>query len=797
MKQTSFITNTILALAFLFLVSMEVVATPDPPHSKPGPAVDKLYFRAFDVDRAPRDMEAGHMDLYMYNLKTAAAQALRGNTDFSLYTAPASTLSLLLNPAPAPPGQLNPFSILEIRQAMQFLIDREFIARDIYRGMAVPMITHVSPQDFDYLTVYDIDRGSGIAYDPEYGRKLIDEAMRGAGARKEGGVWTYDGRPISVKLIGRVEDERRNIADMIRTELERAGFSVNIAYRPFAAAVFSVYSSDPQSFEWHIYTEGWGRSSAQRYDFANVNQMHAPWLGNMPGWQEIGFWQYSHPELDDLGKQLFRGEFTSLDRRNELYRSMTEIGLDESVRIWLATVVNSFPSRREVTGVTRDIVSGIRTPWMLREAYIPGKSELTVGHLWVWTERTTWNPVGGFGDVYSVDIWRYLVDPPMWNHPFTGIPQPMRVDYDVETAGPTGKMSVPGDAVMWDAGSKRWKSVGAGVQATSKVTFDYSRYFSSKWHHGREINMADVFYSIAQGYDLAYDTDKVRIEVAIGVTSRPFLETFRGYRIKDSNHVEVYLDYWHFEENHIASYANPSGLSMPWEILAAMDDLVFSQRRGAYSSTAASRFNVPWISLVMDKDARLVDRTLRAFIKAKSQPEGVFQVGQTNLVSTDEALDRYQAALDWFKAKGHMVISNGPFFLSRYDPPAQFAELLAFRDPTYPFKPGDWEFGDPPVIEFSRIDSIRLSSGKSARIAVTLEGPGTLGLRYLLLDPTTGEVIVTGDAETGPGSGEFVVNLSSGTTSGLFPGLYKMSFAAFSDAIALVADRSVDVEVTR
>ena len=80
---------------------------------------------------------------------------------------------------------------------------------------------------------------------------------------------------------------------------------------------------------------------------------------------------------------------------------------------------------------------------------------------------------------------------------------------------------------------------------------------------------------------------------------------------------------------------------------------------------------------------------------------------------------------------------------------------------------------------------------------VSLEGPGKLGLRYLLLDPTTGEVVITGDAVAGPGSGEFVVNLSSGTTSGLFPGLYKMSFAAFSDAIALVADRTVDVEVSR
>ena len=50
---------------------------------------------------------------------------------------------------------------------------------------------------------------------------------------------------------------------------------------------------------------------------------------------------------------------------------------------------------------------------------------------------------------------------------------------------------------------------------------------------------------------------------------------------------------------------------MPWEVKAAMDDLVFEQRRAAYSDTAASRYSVPWLSLVLRRDAGLVDRTLR------------------------------------------------------------------------------------------------------------------------------------------------------------------------------------------
>ena len=107
-----------------------------PPHDRPGPAADKVYFTQFDVDRAPLEIQAGNMDVYLYGLKTEAAQELEGTEGIELIHAPATTLSLILNPAPAPEGELNPFSIPEVRRAMQYLVDRDLIAQDIYRGAA-------------------------------------------------------------------------------------------------------------------------------------------------------------------------------------------------------------------------------------------------------------------------------------------------------------------------------------------------------------------------------------------------------------------------------------------------------------------------------------------------------------------------------------------------------------------------------------------------------------------------------------------------------------------------------------
>ena len=765
-----------------------------PPHQQPGPATERLFFTSFHVDRAPLELEQGSMDLYIFGLKVLAAREVRNNPDVKLFEAPSTMLSLILNPAPAPQGRLNPFSIKKVRQAVQRLINRDFVAQEIFGGMAVPMVTNVSPLDYDYLNIFEVVHQANTGYAPEQARRDIEEAMMEAGAEMVDGVWHYEGRPVRLKFIIRLEDERRDFGDLLAAELEQAGFMVERAYRNFAPAIFTVYSSDPQVFQWHLYTEGWGRGAAQRYDFASVNQMNAPWLGNMPGWQEVGFWQYENPQLDEIGQTIFTGQFQSKDERDRLYRQAIEIALDESVRLWVVNRLDSFPALQGLQGITEDLVAGPRSIWSLREAFLEGKDEITVGNLWVWTERTTWNPIGGLGDVYSVDIWRNLNDPPMWNHPFTGTPISFRASFDVETGGPGGKLDVPPDAVMWDSASGQWQPVGAGVQATSKVTLDYSLYFQSTWHHGEPITMADLVYSIYQRFDMANNSNKSKIEVALAVTSRPFLETYRGFRVLDDNRLEVYVDFWHFDPSYIASYASPSGLTMPWEVLLAMDTLVFEERRGAYSDTTAQRFNVPWLSLAMEKDSRLVRDTISDLAEGQL-PQGVFDIGGSALVTTDEAADRYQAAMDWFEQHNNMVISNGPYFMTRYDPPAQFAELQAFRESTYPFKPGDWSFGSPPQMQFLDIEADPVKAGSSATIKVQVEGPGDLGLRYLLIDPTTGGVLASGEAEPSSGN-ELVIELGGDVTADLQPRFYQLFLAAFSDQLSRVREQRVDLEVS-
>jgi peptide/nickel transport system substrate-binding protein len=232
---------------------------------------------------------------------------------------------------------------------------------------------------------------------------------------------------------------------------------------------------------------------------------------------------------------------------------------------------------------------------------------------------------------------------------------------------------------------------------------------------------------------------------------------------------------------------------MPWEVLAAMDRLVFDERRAAYSDTAAARYSVPWLSLVMRSDANLVDRTLRQM--EGGIPAGVFQFGDRSLVTQEEADARYQAAQDWRDEHDHLVISQGPYVLTRFDAPAQFAQLDAFRDPVYPFTAADFTLGPAPQLAIEPPADVLIGVGQPADIPVTVTGDGTLALRYLLLDPATGTVVQQGAADPGATPGTFVVTIPADVTGQLFPGLYRLSLAASSDAIALITERTVDVEV--
>ncbi|MEM0441222.1 MAG: ABC transporter substrate-binding protein [Candidatus Caldarchaeum sp.] len=778
----------LLALSTLPLAAAQYTA----PHTRPGPAADVVEYTRVPLDLAPEAVRRGDIDIYQFGLRAAQARALVGVREVRLYTAASGLNNIVLNPAPAPAGELNPLSNERIRFALNYVFNREFLVRDVFGGLALPMYSFLSSVDPDYTTIFDILAKYEFKYDPALAAAIVDEEMRKLGAEKVAGKWVFQGKPVTLKFIIRIEDERRQMGDSFAVELEKLGFTVERIYLTFGPAIQIIYGTDPKDFQWHLYTEGWGKTAVAKYDVGSINQFNAPWYTFMPGWAEEGFWQYENKLADEIGQKIYKGEFKSKEERDRLYRQLAELGILESIRIWGVTRLDAYITSDKVVGITNDVGAGLRAWHVIRNAYVPDKATLKVGHLWVWTERTAWNPIGGFRDVYSVDPAGSTCDPAIYPHPFNGLPIPVRASFDVTTAGPDGKLDVPSDAVVWDAANDRWVAVGSGVKATSRVTFDYSKFFASKWHHGIWISMADLLYMLSSMWDLTADPAKSALESAAASANRPFFEILRGIRILPDNRVEVYIDYWHFSPNYIASQANvwltsAPCMIVPWEIQAAMDALVYTDRTYAYSDSAATARGVPWLSIVLRDHAAAVASKISEFKAAGFFPEGVFTVGGRVFETRENAVARFDAALAWHSRYGIIWVSNGPYMLTAFDSAAQYLKLEAFRDPTYPYRPGDHFFGLPPTVEIAGVGKSTITPGGESLLLIDVSGPAPLYAIYLVKDPVTGEILAVGTADRVTPT-RFIIRLSPDFTKTLRPGgLYEFTIAAYSDEVASVA----------
>jgi peptide/nickel transport system substrate-binding protein len=304
-----------------------------------GPYLDEVTFIHYlDENVAVNEVKAGNIDTYFWRVPLDIVQELKNNPNVKVYEAPGGSLSLLLNPAPAEQDNLNPFAFKEVRYAMNYLINRDNIVNEVLKGFGAPMYSAFSQYDPDYIVLADVIESSGFKYNPKLAEDIISRVLTDAGAQKSSdGKWLYKGKQIELKFFIRGDDPRRKtIGEIIASDLERLGFKVERIYGDLNKAFSDVYGSDPKEFKWHLYTEGWGRSALNRYDSSLTAQMYAPWFANMPGFRNPDYWNYEHKELDEVTEKIFTGSYRSKDERDTLLKRAVTLGVNESVRIFIA-----------------------------------------------------------------------------------------------------------------------------------------------------------------------------------------------------------------------------------------------------------------------------------------------------------------------------------------------------------------------------------------------------------------------------------------------------------------------------
>jgi len=800
MKDKSKLGLTLVILTIIFSTTLFAFV------SATGPATDTIEYVRVDRPLAPDALRNGDIDVYIFNI-LPEAQIEIGTSDSTIefWEGISGMNCICLNPAPAPEGELNPFSITEVRYAMNYIFDRDFIVDEVYKGTAAKMYDYLGPYHPEVPDVADIKLRHGFVYDYEIANEMVEDAMVLAGAEKRAGKWYYKDVPVSIKAVIRVEDERRDMGDMFAAELEKLGFTIEYNHMTFGPAIDLIYGTDPADFEWSFYTEGWGLGASRWNTWepgcwgGSADPAIGDWCANMPGWGVEEWWNYLSPggRVEVLNTDIYYGRYDDIDDRREKIREATDLMMQESVRIFGIRELTAYPARRDVMGLTQDMGQGLRgAVWTPREAYRPGDDTLTFANLWVWTESTNWNLYGGFNDVYSVDIARSTYDMLVWRHPFTASAMPFRADYEVTTEGPDGTLAVPSDAYVWDAADDEWVAVGAGVDATSKVVFDMSKFLGTKWHHGVDQSWADFIYYMASGWDFAEDDAKSARESEVSSGTQGYYSVIKGFKIVGDN-LEVYIDYYHFDLNEIAFFANPFGNSFagigqnPWEVMAAMEDTALVDGLLALSTSSSDVLGLPEMSLVLGTHAGYVADSLTQLKTENYFPASWFTMGDTVHETAANAQARYQAAVDWYDEYGIIWIGNGPYMITRFDAEAQYAETNAFRDPTYPYSAGDWYYGRPEIPEVVSVSVPTVTKGVASTIDITMVGPENLAATYIITEEATGNLVLKDEASTTATYGALEIRLTAADTEELdIGGRYVLTVLGKSPDVAFLSENT-------
>jgi nucleoside-diphosphate-sugar epimerase len=386
-----------------------------------GALVDQVVFsQAPDAGKAVGEIEAGTYHVYAQGISSPTIyQRVRDSQRIGHELSYGRNTEITINPSGPEfaTGEINPFHVPEIREALNWLVDRRYIAEELYGGLAVPRYLPLTTTFPDYTRLAAQARALEQRYrhDPDRAERVIAREMEALGAVFEGGLWRYDGRPVRISILIRTDDERVRIGDYLANLLDGLGFQVERMYRTAEEATRIWIAGDPAAGRWHLYTGGWVAIVINRDQGDNFSYYYTPRGRPDPLWQAYT----PDPEFDELADRLARRDYASFDERQEMMADALEMSMKDSVRIWLVDQLSITPRAVDVE-LAADLAGGISGsrlwPYTIRlRDQVGGNLVFAVPTLL--TEP--WNPVAGSNWIFDQMIIRGLDDPPLLPDPFT------------------------------------------------------------------------------------------------------------------------------------------------------------------------------------------------------------------------------------------------------------------------------------------------------------------------------------------------------------------------------------------
>lgn len=793
--------------------------TPIPRTTRTGGWLDTITMVKISPDAVLTQLQAGEIDIYASAL--ARAEQFKAAQDAKLaYTQNyGGSYELTFNPYGGgdngalfdqSTGKLNPFAIPAIREAMNMLVDRDYIVQEIYGGLASPKFFPITGAFPDYANLADVAREleAKYAYNEAKANEVITAEMEKLGATKVDGKWTYNGEPVTLIFIIRNDGDgtRKVIGDYVSAQLEKIGFTVDRQYKTSSEASPIWIRGNPADGLWHLYTGGWLTTAISRDQGGNFLFYYTKDGLGQPLWQAYK----PTEEFYQLAQTLNNNNFKTVEERRELFAKALRLAMQDSVRVWLVDQKAFSPFRPNVS-VTADLASGVQgsvlQAFTLRFADKEG-GELKYAMSDLLVEP--WNPVGGSNWVFDTAPKRFINDYGVVPDPFTGLSWPQRIEsasVEVKEGLPVAKtldwvdfkfspeIKVPADAFIdWDAEKQVFITVGEkfpdGLTANRKSTVVYPKdfYQKTKWHDGSNFSAADFMMLWIMTFDRAKEVSKIYDESAVAAF-QTFAKDFKGFRVvsTDPFTVEYYSDTFALdaELNVYTNWPEYGYGNGAWHMIA-IGNLAEENGELAYTAGKADEKKIEWMSYIDGPSLEILKKYLDQAAAEKYIP---YAPTLSKYITPEEAAARYQNLANWYAKQGHFWVSTGPYYLDKVFSVEKTLTLK--HNPDFQDLADEWaRFAEPKIAEAEVDGEGRVTIGQEASfdVFVTFKdqpypAEEIKEVKYLLFD-ASGALVATGAAEAA-GDGQYTIKLAADVTSKLAEGSNKLEVIVVSKLVSL------------
>lgn len=716
--------------------------TPEPePESRRGGWLDEIIFTVVPEADAVSKIGTGEIDLFAGALSGSANFSAIQSAGINYASVSGKCYEVMLNPSDtkSKAKQLNPFASSRIREAMNWLLDRDYICQEIFGGTATPKWIPQYPNSPEYARYIEYVRGveAAYAYNSEKAIEIINSQMLALGAEKNSdGVWTYKNTPVVVTALIRNDDAVLNqIGDYVCNELVRIGFTVDRKYKSLIDC-FAIWSeTDPAENEWNLYTGAWSPDGIR--GGIGFQFFYSP--ASEYGYTEL----YQAYDIDDdffaACEGLANYGSLTVDQRDAYFAYALEACNRYAFRIWICDSYSYIPMSVN-TAVSSDRIGGVAL-----NAFMPFTLRFKdqAGGSLVWAGASLFgdavNPVGGSGSEFDRQFQIFTQDYGILKDPYTDLGYRQRIagaEVVVQTGLPVVKTSdwvrlsfqdeiaVPEDAMVdWDPVSQTWltadqdylNSLVADAAAwlataeadnnstaeeisTAAARVDEAQAIAERgyltarrksvvtypadlydmlWHDGTNLSAADFMMAMIVKFDLGSEGSAYH-DPSLAASLAKFKQSFKGWRILsvDPLTIEYYSDLYYTDaEDNVETLWPAYGRGQSNWADMAVSLRAVSAGDAALTEHASDNSGKLWLDWLSGPSLKALEDSLVACIEDQFIP---YEPAMSRYVTAEQALGAYDNILNFYSEYGHFYIGCGPYFISSADPAAMTLTLSNF-----------------------------------------------------------------------------------------------------------------------